>query len=434
MLHWSSAVESPGRGWPENWPTLVWRFISSNSTPSLGGVTAQLGYMFPHHNCLLCRGTADHGFGCTRPSISPDFLDFNRPANLHILTLGDIEEITGEAGSFTATARVRPRYVEPSLCINCDRCSQICPAEVTDQYSLSPSGAGRHKAAYKPDWRAIPNAYVIDKGDYCRTAANARRYALPAPSTWSKSERATTELEVAPSSWLPATVARSDHQRRAGLWSRAQRHHRLRVRAHGSARPDPVTAAIRRPSDGAAPKRIAWLQCVGSRDKTHDYCSAFCCMYATKQAALVREALPEAQCEIFFMDDRVFGKQFLDTYESMRQAYSLRYTRCRLFDCPGRRQGDGRGPLPPPGRRAGSAGKPKFDLMVLSIGAEPAAEARPRWPQTLGVEPDAHGFVQHGRDTAGRDRTARGLRRGLHGRPQGHLRRHRRGQRPSPAR
>ena len=133
-------------------------------TPSLGGITAQLGYMFPLHNCVLCRGSADHGYGCTRPSVSPDFLDFNRPDNLHVLTLSELVNLEGQPGDFRATIRSLPRYVEPSLCINCDKCSEVCPAEITDKYWPDHP---KHKAAYKIDWRAIPNAYVIDKDDYC---------------------------------------------------------------------------------------------------------------------------------------------------------------------------------------------------------------------------------------------------------------------------
>ena len=69
--------------------------------PSLGGITSHLGYMFPHHNCVLCRGTSDHGFGCTRPSISPEFLDFNQPDQLHVMTLSELIELQGSPGRFT---------------------------------------------------------------------------------------------------------------------------------------------------------------------------------------------------------------------------------------------------------------------------------------------------------------------------------------------
>ena len=359
-------------------------------TPSLGGVTAQLGYMFPHHNCLLCRGTADHGFGCTRPSISPDFLDFNRPSNLHILTLGDVEDITDEAGRFTATVRVRPRYVEPSLCINCDRCSQICPAEVTDRYSLSPLGAGRHKAAYKPDWRAIPNAYVIDKGSYCTDCGKCQEICPTRAINLEQVERR-YQLKVG------AVVLATGYQLHDPTVSAELGYGRVPNVLTGfdferMANPaGPSDGHIRRPSDGAAPKRIAWLQCVGSRDKTHDYCSAFCCMYATRQAALAREALPEAECEIFFMDDRVFGKQFLDTYESMRRAHNLRYTRCRLFDV---REDKATGEVLFRYLADGqSLQETRFDLMVLSIGAEPPSGTA-ALAAKLGLSLNPHGFVQ----------------------------------------
>ena len=79
------------------------------STPALGGRVAQLGFMFPTHDCVLCRGTSDHGFGCTRPAISPAFLDYNLHPNIEILTNTQIVTAEGQAGDFTVQLRQHPR-------------------------------------------------------------------------------------------------------------------------------------------------------------------------------------------------------------------------------------------------------------------------------------------------------------------------------------
>ena len=102
--------------------------------PWLGGRVAQLGYMFPTHDCVLCRGTSDHGYGCVRPAISPGFLDNNLHPNIEILTNTDLINVEGFAGDFTVILRHRPTYVDAQKCINCGRVVEAnsaplrCPA------------------------------------------------------------------------------------------------------------------------------------------------------------------------------------------------------------------------------------------------------------------------------------------------------------------
>ncbi len=359
----------------------------AEKAPSLGGITSQLGYMFPHHNCVLCRGTGDHGFGCTRPSISPAFLDFNQSDQLHVLTLSELVELQGQPGQFTATVLAQPRYVDPALCINCDKCAEVCPIEITDRYSPVPTV---HKAAYKPDCRAIPNSYIIDKGNYC-TDCNKCQEVCPTRAIDLSQTAQTIRIEVG------AVVLATGYQLHNPAASVELGYGSVpnvltglefeRLASLGG----PSEGRIVRPSDGQPPRRIAWLQCVGSRDKEHDYCSTFCCMYATKQAVLAKQNLPEAECTIFFMDDRVFAKQFLDTYETMRRNHGIQYTRCRLFDV---RKNSASGEIVFRYLADGSSlQEARFDLLVLSVGAEPTPELA-KLADTLGIELNAHGFVK----------------------------------------
>ncbi len=94
----------------------------------------------------------------------------------------------------------------------------------------------------------------------------------------------------------------------------------------------PTLGQVRRPSDGAAPKRIAFLQCVGSRDQTHDYCSAVCCMYATKEAVIAKEHQPDLDVQVFMMDMRAFSKGYWSYFERARDRYGIHYTRCRISE------------------------------------------------------------------------------------------------------
>ena len=95
-----------------------------DSAPSIGGIVSQLGFMFPTHDCVLCRGTSDHGYGCSRPSISPFLLDHSQHGNIEIMTNSTVVGATGLPGDFPVKVHHRPRYVDVSLCINCDECSR----------------------------------------------------------------------------------------------------------------------------------------------------------------------------------------------------------------------------------------------------------------------------------------------------------------------
>ncbi|TFG64860.1 MAG: FAD-binding protein [Spirochaetales bacterium] len=90
----------------------------------------------------------------------------------------------------------------------------------------------------------------------------------------------------------------------------------------------PFGGHIQRPSDGGEPKHLAFIQCVGSRDKDHPYCSSVCCMYALKEAIIAKEHDPEIECEIFYMDIRAYGKGF-DAYFERAKELGIRFTRCR---------------------------------------------------------------------------------------------------------
>jgi len=158
----------------------------------------------------------------------------------------------------------------------------------------------------------------------------------------------------------------------------------------------PTRGKILRPSDNNPPRRIAWLQCVGSRDAEHDYCSSVCCMYATKQATITKEHWPETEIEIFMMDMRSFSKGYEAYYNNARKKLGIGYTRCRvsrIIEEPKTRSLVVRFM----DRQTNSVREEDFDMVVLSSGMEMSDSTR-ELADRLGVEVDQNGFcntVQH---------------------------------------
>jgi heterodisulfide reductase subunit A-like polyferredoxin len=164
----------------------------------------------------------------------------------------------------------------------------------------------------------------------------------------------------------------------------------------------PTKGHIQRPSDGASPKRIAFLQCVGSRDQSHDYCSSVCCMYAAKEAIMtIEHAAAEARsgngdgqvtCQVFFMDTRAHSKGYEEYYRRAESKYGVQYTRCRLSEVredPSSKNLKVRYSAPYKGIH--EPVEEEFDLVVLSVGME-ISDSVKKLGQDLGIALDPYGF------------------------------------------
>jgi heterodisulfide reductase subunit A-like polyferredoxin len=153
----------------------------------------------------------------------------------------------------------------------------------------------------------------------------------------------------------------------------------------------PTGSVVMRPSDGKIPKKIAFIQCVGSRDKVHEYCSSVCCMYATKEAIIAKEHQSDIEAAIFYLDIRAFGKGFDQYYERARTEYGVRYVKSfvsRVLEDPETEDLeivyiD----------EAGEIRTEAFDLVVLSVGTRPS-EHLSRLAGTLNIELNQFGFVK----------------------------------------
>ena len=152
----------------------------------------------------------------------------------------------------------------------------------------------------------------------------------------------------------------------------------------------PTEGHVQRPSDGKEPVKIAWLQCIGSRDQNHAYCSSVCCMYATKEAIIAKEHARGIQPHIFLMDMRAFGKGFDAYFERAHKEHGVQYTRCRISNI--REETGSRNLIVRYQDENGELRDEIFDMVVLSVGLEPPKGTR-ELANTLGIDLNKHGFA-----------------------------------------
>ncbi len=155
----------------------------------------------------------------------------------------------------------------------------------------------------------------------------------------------------------------------------------------------PFQGEVRRPSDAHEPRRIAWIQCVGSRDVQlgHDYCSSVCCMYALKEAMMAVDHVPGLQATIFANDIRAFGKGFENYYTAAQRQYGVRIV--RGLPSTVKEQPQTANLLLSYVDDTGRPVEEEFDLVVLSVGLRPVAGAM-ELAHRLGIELDQAGFCQ----------------------------------------
>ena len=157
----------------------------------------------------------------------------------------------------------------------------------------------------------------------------------------------------------------------------------------------PFQGQVLRPSDGKHPVKIAWIQCVGSRDETcgRDYCSSVCCMYATKETIIAKEHESTIEPTIFYNDIRAHGKGFERYYESAKERFGIRYSRGIISTV--KELQKSKNLLLEYGGEDGEKVQEEFDMVVLSVGLVPSAGTRDL-ANKLSVELDRFGFCQTG--------------------------------------
>lgn len=350
--------------------------------PAIGGIMAMLDKTFPTNDCSLC-------------ILSPKLVECGRNKDIEIMTCSSVEELEGVPGHFKLSVHKKPRYVDPEKCTSCGQCLEKCPINIPNIYE---QGLSFRKAIYKYYPQAIPNSYLIDKEglppDYkgciecgqCEKSCEVGAIDLSEkPEDMELEVGAVIFTEGAPA-FNPVIKPEFGYGRYINVMT-SQEYERI-LSASG-----PYDGKIQRPGDRKHPDKIAWIQCVGSRDRQigKNYCSSVCCMYSTKEAIITKEHAPDTDTTIFYIDMRAHGKDCDKYVDRAEKVHHVNYIRSRVSevvedpetdDLIIRYEDD-----------MGNLKEDRFGMVVLSVGLAPK-EKQAEQLKKLGIEVNDYGFAK----------------------------------------
>lgn len=352
-----------------------------DKAPAIGGKMAQLDKTFPTNDCSMCIE-------------SPKFIECSRHPNIEILTYTEVERIKGSAGDFKVTLIKKPRYIIEDRCTGCTTCVEVCPVKVPDEYNQNLS---LNKAIHIYFSQAVPLITYVDpdtclylldeKCNICIGACQNQAIDL-------NQKEETIQVEVgaiimAPGFEVFDPKLRNDYG--YGLMENV-------VTSLDFERilcsTGPYEGEIRRPSDLKHPRKIAWIQCVGSRqviEGGNSYCSGVCCTYTQKQVILAKDHEADLEAKIFHNDIRAFGKDFERFYQRAEKLPGVEFI--RSYVSVGKENPETKNVSIKYSTTDEGVKEEEFELVVLSVGLNPPNNADELADQ-FGIELDHHGFCK----------------------------------------
>uniref|UniRef100_A0A7C4JRL5 CoB--CoM heterodisulfide reductase iron-sulfur subunit A family protein n=1 Tax=Thermodesulfobacterium geofontis TaxID=1295609 RepID=A0A7C4JRL5_9BACT len=339
--------------------------------PSLGGRVAQLKYYFPK----LCPPNCGLEINYRRIKTNP---------RIKVYTMTEIAEISGEKGNYKVKAVVKPRYVNDN-CTACGECEKVCEGKRVSEFDF---GLRKTKAIYLPHPMAFPMKYVLDKsalapGDLERIMSACKYNAIDLDM-----KEETLEFEVGAiiwaTGWKPYDATKLDN---LGYGKYANVITNMQMERLASPW-GPTGGKILRPSDQSFPKRVAFVQCAGSRDENHlPYCSYICCLASLKQSLYLAEQNPEAEALIFYIDIRTPGRyeKFLRRAQNEARINFIKGKVAKIEEDPETKDLI----VTAEDILSGKKIHEKVNLVVLALGMQPSIAGL----NIKGLEVDENGFV-----------------------------------------
>lgn len=271
---------------------------------SIGGHMAALDKTFPTLDCSICIE-------------GPKMVDVGRHENIELISNAELMQVDGYVGNFRVRIRKNPRYVVADRCTGCGECKDICPIEFPNEWDMN---LGTRKAISVPFDQAVPLVYTVNK-DYCIECYKCVDICGAREAINFEQQPEEIEIEVGAiivatgfDVYLPYDLPLLGYGKYSNVIT-SMEFERLILAA------GPTGGKVVRTSDGKKPHTIAFIQCVGSRDKNkYPYCSNYCCMYTLKHVVQLKEKYKEdVEVYVFFMDIRSPGKGYEEFYDRARE-------------------------------------------------------------------------------------------------------------------
>jgi heterodisulfide reductase subunit A len=339
--------------------------------PTIGGHMVTLNEVFPTNDCSIC-------------ILAPKMSEVWNHPNIEVITNSEIKEVNGRVGDFRVTIVRYPRYVDTAKCKGCiDDCSSVCPVEIPNEFDYT---IGMRKAIYIPIPQSTPLYASID-WEHCIGCRLCEKACEPEAIDFDQKIK---EMEIKVGTIIVATGfkafdARKKSEYGYGVYPNVITSLELERLLSASG---PTQGLLLRPSDSKIPKRVAFIQCVGSRDEnTNKYCSRVCCMASLKNAYTIKERYPDSDVYIFYIDIRAFGRMYEEFYRRV-QEIGVKFIRSRVAEI--WESEDSNLILSYENTLTGEFAEEEFDLVVLSIGLEPNTEIATK----LGISMGDDGFYE----------------------------------------
>ena len=269
---------------------------------------AQLDKTFPTMDCSIC-------------VLGPKMMDAGKHPNIELIAFSEIAKVTGYIGNYTVVINKKARYVNELDCNSCGKCAEVCPVVVPDEFQ---QGFSSRKAAFIPFPQAVPPAYLIDmKNCLGNNPVRCNKCVEVCEKMCIDLNMADKEIEIKVGAIIvctgmdvydPTALDEYGYTRFENVITTMEFE---RLICGGG----PTEGQILRPTDRKVPKRIGFIQCVGSRtaNRGNPYCSNVCCMNTIKDSLLIKEHHPDTEIYVFYMDIRAYGKGFEDLYKRSQE-------------------------------------------------------------------------------------------------------------------
>jgi heterodisulfide reductase subunit A len=309
------------------------------------------------------------------------------------LTYTEVDGVEGEAGDFRVTLNKKPRYIIEDKCTGCATCVEYCPVKVPDPYNQDLSS---NKAIHIYFSQAVPLVTYIDesclylKEKKCSICEGVcKNEAIDLHQEAEKLEINVGAIVLAPGYEIFDPKLRGDYGYGTMENVVTSLDFERLLCATG-----PHEGEVLRPSDKKHPHKIAWIQCVGSRQVIpggNSYCSAVCCTYTQKQVILTKDHDAEAECTIFHNDIRSYGKDFEPFYQRTEQLPGVRFI--RSYVSIGKEIPESKNVTIRYATAEDGVKEEEFDMVVLSVGLNPPADYGELADQ-FGIDLNSHGFCK----------------------------------------